>query len=182
MKVTNKARKTGNHRICALALGAIVLLILSTACTGKGTTNETPLPNRAAEKFSFSVALNKSAYAQGEPITVTITTQVLDDGRASVGFENIDNPMHNYDLIVNNQYGQNVHLTELGMKLVLVRPGHMGWQLTKDAPWHDTFQVDDLFDLSEPGAYTLTLKQMVWTSLTISHELTTDPVAFTRLP
>jgi hypothetical protein len=158
----------------------ILGVIVSVACNSQEQLCESQPRNQEAEKFSLLVTLDDYAYSQGEPITVTVTVLVLDEGQATVGYENISNPMHNYDLTLVNQYGQSVPLTEAGMKLASVRPSHVGWLLNKDAPWRDSFQLDDLFDLSEPGTYTLTLKKNVWTS--VVHELTGNPVTFTRLP
>jgi len=143
------------------------------------------------------VELDKDLYAQGDPITVTATTMAYDI--RTPGAENISDshfsPVYSsrtFEFVLVDGQGQAVHMTEEGDRLRPVGASRLVVRLDRDSPHLESFRIDTWFELSEPGTYTLTLKQYMGYPKTVGKtpeetemgeiEIVGNPVTFTRLP
>jgi len=175
-------RQVPYHAALIEGIGSLVLASMVTlalvACVHSPGQNA---GNPEALEISLKAALNDSIYLQGAPITVTTTFSIYGDGNVEVDGGAV-NPLQTYRIDLFNEQDKPVPLTDKGMRQQYGGiTHHISSILHADFFWQESFRLDDLFDLSPPGVYTLTLTMRVWTA-GAQHDLVTDPVTFTRLP
>jgi hypothetical protein len=131
-------------------------------------------------------ATNKHFYVPGEPITVTATMLVLND-EARVGVTRDRRSNLSFELDIVDERGQPVQRTEAGIAVLNIKPDLTSVIVSSDKPFQESYRIDTWFELSEPGVYTLTVRN---TTVRVSQagtmigfaEVIGDPVVFTRLP
>jgi len=154
--------------------------IINAACSDtKGLSTFSP-DRVEATQFALVAETDQHIYSQGVPILVTTTLLVLSEGEATIVYESYGNPMAEYSYTLVDEQGQSVPLTDEGRRYQSAKRSHMASVVQQDQPWRRTFQIDAFFELSQPGTYTLTLAQDVWTSEQI--EVIGKPVTFIRTP
>ncbi len=172
--------RTGN---VILVITAIFLTTLMTTCGSGETQNENKsgtAPVSCNGCANLQIVLDKQSYAQNEPITVTAIVSVLNDAHLTSPY--YASPMKNFRVSLVDEWGQSVPLTEKGSTEKWGPSFRMPMSITRDHPFEETFRIDNWFELSEPGTYTLTVTKNVrnWTPVII--KVIGNPIVFTRLP
>ena len=131
--------------------------------------------------FRMDVVMDKQSYAPGEPITVTVTISVLIDVRFPSTYRH---PIWDFDLYVTDEMGQDVSLTSHGATASTGMGLGQREEITArlDQPYERTFRLDELFELSAPGTYTLTVEKLMRSRDSRVYGVASKPVVFTRLP
>jgi hypothetical protein len=195
-------RAMSGPSIAIAGWACVVLAIALTACRdGKGQRFEYPIRACDADEehdcVGLVVELDSDLYAQGDPIIVTATT-VSYDIRVP-GAENISDARFSpeyssrlFEFVLVDGQGQAVPMSEEGNRLRLGSTSRLVVTLDRGSPHPESFRIDSWFELSEPGTYTLTLKQYRLFPKTFGEtpeetemgqiEIVGNPVTFTRLP
>ncbi len=115
-------------------------------------------PVRSFERDGIWFNQREYLFELGEPITVTTAVLVLGPGQMGVG---ATFPPRDFDMEIVDQHGHSVPLTEEGERLfarsVLSLKGYV---IDQNTPFLTTFRIDEWFDLSQPGTYTMTLTRV----------------------
>lgn len=129
-------------------------------------------PHREAESQVLERAGIFYGYDVGQPITATVAVVVFGEGRIFLPI--VHRGLGAWHIIITDPQGEEREVYHLAEGSV-----SNGWA-SQNAPYVRTFALDDYFDLSDPGWYTLTVTRSVYlpSDYEIAHEIASNPVRF----
>ena len=119
-------------------------------------------------------------YIVGEPITVTATVLVFDEGHLILTTGRI---LNDYTISVTDRQGQPLPLTKQGRHITGTDHGpNIGGILVEhDTPYTAIFRIEEWFDFSHTGVYTLNLTRRVWVA-GVAQTITGNTVSISIIP
>ena len=119
-----------------------------------------PLAIKERGGLQFSPRLY--VFDAGEPIVVHTAIVVLGEGGLVVVLGNL---LRRYEMTIVDQQGGVLAMTEKGEQAAGKDVPNIGGNLVdRDTPHMEIFRIDEWFDLSRPGFYTLTLSTEIYIS------------------
>jgi hypothetical protein len=144
----------------------------------------TLIPDSPGCTVQLLVRPDRTEYHSGD--TITIITMLKLHGNCVLHIFKTDPMREFYPIVITNEKGENALLTEEGQRLKelaesggVETEGWVGDKLTNEHNACARLAIDEWFDLSAPGIYTLTLRHSL---NQLSEGVVGNTVTFTRVP
>jgi hypothetical protein len=143
-----------------LATFAVMIVIVMGANTRTNDVMDSTLSGEASEGFQLSAGIENKQFRIGEPIVLKLTIR---NSTKQVLYLTETSPESDYKLLVKNEYGERVPLTEFGQRLLNNKEEFrvIGVKVKSGEERKDSIEVSRLHEMTVPGTYSITASRTV---------------------